>query len=187
MKKEWDQGLGLSKKGGKHSEPHNKPEVRKLLQKYSDEDLHLFWHGRQYDNADVNDFSWGYNKLQGGGLQKWITETMTTRGLMQELEYIAEMRDDKDGEEVLLDDGDEEELMLGKCYMHNGELVIETEELVNKLQNTEDSDTQRTPDENDGTMDIDEQDEEVDDETDEVDEFIEAKFDDDDRGSDEDI
>ena len=187
VKKEWGQGLGLAKEGGKHSEPHTKPEVRKLLQKYSDEELHLFRHGRQYDNADVNDFLQGYHKLQGRGLQQWITETMTTQGLMQELEYIMEMQDDKDGEEVLPDHGDEEELMPGKHYMHDGELVIETEELVNKLQNTEDSDMQRTLDENDGTMDIEKQDEKVDDKTDEVDKFIEVEFDDDNRGSDEDI
>jgi hypothetical protein len=42
LKKEWGQGLGLSKKGGKHQAPHTKPEVRKLLQKYQDEELHLF-------------------------------------------------------------------------------------------------------------------------------------------------
>jgi hypothetical protein len=112
LKKEWGQGLGLAKRGGKHSEPSTKPEVRKLLQKYKREELHLFRCGRQYDDADVDDFSRGYNKLRGGGLEKWITETTTTRGLMQELEDIAETLDDKDEEGGLPKDAADKEVEL---------------------------------------------------------------------------
>ena len=112
LKKEWGQGLGLAKRGGKHSEPSTKPEVRKLLQKYQREELHLFRCGRQYDDADVDDFSRGYNRLWGGGLEKWITETTTTRGLMQELEDIAETLDDKDEEGGLPKDAADEEVEL---------------------------------------------------------------------------
>jgi len=42
IKKEWGAGLGLSDKSGKHSEPHTKPEVTKLLKKYKDTKLHRF-------------------------------------------------------------------------------------------------------------------------------------------------
>ena len=70
IKKEWGAGLGLSDKSGKHSEPHTKLEVTKLLKKYKDTELHHFRLGRQYDGADVDDYSRGYNKLGSGGLQK---------------------------------------------------------------------------------------------------------------------
>jgi hypothetical protein len=62
--------------------------------------------------------------------------------------------------------------------MHDGELVIETEELADELQSVEDSDVQRAQDEYDGAMDIDEEDKEVDDKTDEckVDKFAEVEF-----------
>jgi hypothetical protein len=165
LKKEWGQGLGLSKKGGKHQAPHTKPEVRKLLQKYQDEELHLFRRGRQYDDADVDNFSRGYNKLRGGGLQKWITETTMTRGLMEELEHIEDKGDDEDEEGD--NAGEEVVLTRGRCYMDDGELVIETDEnSADELQETED-------DRNDDgdTMDIDEP------EDDEEDQFAEVEFD----------
>ena len=111
LKKEWGQGLGLAKKGGKHAEPHTKPEVRKLLQKYQDEELHLFRPGRHYDDADVDDFSRGYKKLQEGALHKWIAETTRTRGLMQELEHLVETSNNKDEEEGS-PDGEENEVEL---------------------------------------------------------------------------
>jgi hypothetical protein len=178
LKKEWGQGLGLSKKGGKHQAPHTKPEVRKLLQKYQDEELHLFQRGRQYDDADVDNFSRGYNKLWGGGLQKWITETTMTRGLMEELEHIEDKRDDEDEEGD--NAGEEVVLTAGRCYMDDGELVIETgENSADELQETEDD----HGDDGD-TMDIDEPE---DDEEDQIDEFAEVEFDesyDNDDGSD---
>jgi hypothetical protein len=50
---------GPEKKGGMHVEQHTKPEVRKLLEKYQTEELHLFQAGWQYDNADVDPFIHG--------------------------------------------------------------------------------------------------------------------------------
>jgi hypothetical protein len=104
-------------------EPHTKPEVRKLLQKYQDEELHLFRPGRHYDVADVDDFSRGYKKLQEGALQKWIAETTRTRGLMQELEHLIETSNNKDEEGSPDNEENEVELTPGRCYMDNGELV----------------------------------------------------------------
>lgn len=155
--KERGQGLGLAKKGGKHVEPHTKPEVRKLLQKYQDEELHLFRPGRHYDVADVDDFSRGYKKLQEGALQKWIAETTRTRGLMQELEHLIETSNNKDEEGSPDNEENEVELTPGRCYMDNGELVIETDDLEDQEQSNEDDDaameTDGLEDEDDGADD----------------------------------
>jgi hypothetical protein len=174
LKKEWGQGLGLAKKGGNHTEPHAKPEVRKLMEKYRNEELHLFRSGRQYDNADVDDFSRGYTKLRGGALQKWITETTTTRGLINELELLAEnnTNDDEDQDAA---DNEETEMTPGRCYMHDGELVIETEGLDDERDETQDDDST--------AMNVDESEDETDDETDK---FAEVEFDDGDSEDDDD-
>jgi len=127
LKKEWVQGLGLAKRSGKHTEPHTKPEIRKLLNKYKDGELHLFREGRQYDEADVDNFSTGYEKLRNGALQKWITETTSTRGLLNGLPNFND--EIEEGTEQLEGDDDGEfEMTTGRRYMVDGELVVETEE-----------------------------------------------------------
>lgn len=127
IKKEWGAGLGLSDKSGKHSEPHTKPEVSKLLKKYKDTELHHFRPGRQYDSVDVDDYSRGYNKLAAGGLQKWIYNTTRGRGLMEELErHVAKEKEPVEDESDESDEDNEDiELTPGTSYMLDGELVIE--------------------------------------------------------------
>jgi len=127
LKKEWIQGLGLVKRSGKHTEPHAKPEIRKLLNKYKDEELHLFREGRKYDEADVDNFSKGYEKLWDRALQKWITETTSTCGLLDDLPNFND-EDEEGTEQPGGDDDGEFEMMTGRRYMVDGELVIETEE-----------------------------------------------------------
>ena len=128
IKKEWGAGLGLSDKSGTHSEPHTKPEVTKLLKTYKDTELHRFRPGRQYDSADVDDYSQRYNKLAAGGLQKWIYNTTRGCGLMEGLERdMAKEKEPVDDES----DGDDEdnediEFTPGTSYMLDGILVIET-------------------------------------------------------------
>lgn len=123
LKKEWRAGLGLMGKSGKHTEPHNKPEIKRLLEHYKDVELHLFRSGRQYDTKDVDDYSRGYNKLAGGSLQKWINDTTRARGLMTELEETEDHQVNEEDDEL------EEDVMEhtpGVSYMVDGELVVET-------------------------------------------------------------
>jgi len=131
LKKEWRQGLGLKKKGGKHAEPHTKPEVRKLLEKYRTEELHLFRVGRQYDNADVDDFTRGYNKLEGGTLQKWIHQTTISRGLMEDAEKLSSNMAEDENEDGEADESeDETEVTPGFSYIDDGHLEIVTAETM---------------------------------------------------------
>jgi len=82
IKKAVSEGIGLTKKGGKHTEPHTKPEMRTLMSVYQSEQLHLFRRGRTYSEDDlrkVDDLGRGATKLAGGKLESWVLETMRAR------------------------------------------------------------------------------------------------------------
>ena len=48
IKKAATEGLGLTQRTGKHSEPHTNTETTKLLEVYKENQLHLFRKGRTY-------------------------------------------------------------------------------------------------------------------------------------------
>src|SRR5882762_1715144 len=122
---------GPEKKGGKHAELHTKPEVRKLLEKYQTEELHLFRAGQQYDNADVDHFTCGYNKLKGGTLQKWIHETTISWGLMKDAKILSSNMAEDENEDGEADESDDEaEITPGFSYMDDGHLEIVTVEAM---------------------------------------------------------
>lgn len=75
--------LGLAKKGWKHTEPHNRPEIRTLLRTYEEAELHLFREGRRYTTGRrcVNDFTRGAASLRDGKLDKWLKERAVLRGV----------------------------------------------------------------------------------------------------------
>jgi len=81
MKKSVSEGLGLAQRGGKHSEPHTNPEIRKLMQVYHTHQLHLFRSGRRYgsDIRKVDDLGRGQTKLIDGKLKAWTHETTRAR------------------------------------------------------------------------------------------------------------
>jgi hypothetical protein len=71
------EALGLEQHGGKHAEPHTKPEMEILLQAYKTHQLHLFRSGRMYhgDLCRVDDLGHGVQQLIGGKLAAWVNET----------------------------------------------------------------------------------------------------------------
>ncbi|KAF8962188.1 hypothetical protein BDZ97DRAFT_1759423 [Flammula alnicola] len=81
VKKTITQGLGLAKRGYKHSEPHTNPEMAKLLQVYQNEQLHLFRKGRTYggDPRKTDDLGRGVQRLMEGKLAAWVRDTTRTR------------------------------------------------------------------------------------------------------------
>ncbi|KIM88121.1 hypothetical protein PILCRDRAFT_85424 [Piloderma croceum F 1598] len=109
------------------NKPYTKPKIRKLLNKYNNKELHLFGEGRQYDEVDVDNFSTGYKKLRNGALQKWITETTSTYGLLNGLPNFND--ENEEGTEQPEGDNDGEfGMTTGRQYIVDRELVIETEE-----------------------------------------------------------
>jgi hypothetical protein len=71
-------GIGLAKRSGKHTAPHLRPEVKRLLDMYHDLELHFQRPGRMYSDRDSDDFQRGLLKLSNGKLQKWVADTTRT-------------------------------------------------------------------------------------------------------------
>lgn len=81
LKPDLREGVSLSKRSTRHSEPHTNPEVWVLLQQYAHHQLHSRRAGRFVEEKDVDDFTSGWKKLgKGKGkLTKWINETTHAR------------------------------------------------------------------------------------------------------------
>lgn len=81
VKKTMTEALGLEQHGGKHAEPHTKPEMQILLQAYKTHQLHLFRSGRMYNGElrKVDDLGRGVQQLIGGKLAAWVNETTRAR------------------------------------------------------------------------------------------------------------
>jgi hypothetical protein len=56
VKKDLQEGVGLSARVGHHSDPHMQPEVRTLLKEYVRHELHKHRSSRLIDEEDVDDF-----------------------------------------------------------------------------------------------------------------------------------
>ncbi|KAF9491306.1 hypothetical protein BDN71DRAFT_1510475 [Pleurotus eryngii] len=96
VKKNMNNDLGLAARSGKHIEPHNNPELQKLLGVYCDEGLHQFQPGRQYsDRLDrVDDLGRGMAQLYGGKLETWVDDTMRARGHLQKQDSTEDLEDE---------------------------------------------------------------------------------------------
>jgi len=72
IKKEVRPALELSSKGWKHTKPHDRPEIKILLDAYRTTQLHTFRRGRQYRSSAsfVDEFSGGMERLEVK-LEKW--------------------------------------------------------------------------------------------------------------------
>ncbi|OSC96922.1 hypothetical protein PYCCODRAFT_1335561, partial [Trametes coccinea BRFM310] len=81
LKNLWGIGVGLSKRRGHHPEPHSRPEIRRLLETYNEEELHLFRKGRSYPDSPlaVNTFSEGIKNLEKKKLRRFISESCRAR------------------------------------------------------------------------------------------------------------
>ncbi|KAJ3494472.1 hypothetical protein NLJ89_g10801 [Agrocybe chaxingu] len=138
-------GVGLTKRSGNHSAPHQNPEMRILLNTYRDSELHLRRPGRFIQDVDKDNFQDGLRKLRESKLKKWVGDTTSTRNLLAGLASSAAMLDG--GNVNLVDEDDEDDTLadrpsLGFGYIVDGELVIgpmsvhemELEEYVSRLE-----------------------------------------------------
>jgi len=75
IKKELRPALTLLPKGWKHPKPHDRPEIKILLDVYRTTQLHTFRRGRQYRSTAnfVAEFSQGMDRLEAK-LDKWKTD-----------------------------------------------------------------------------------------------------------------
>jgi hypothetical protein len=135
LKADWKEGLGLSRRAGKHSDPHTNPEIRILLQEYQHHELHRRRPGRMYDGRDTDDFTRGMLNLRNGKLKSWISMTTTTRGVrkgntevVQEHSEMNETTLGLDFEPDLEDQDIGGSFSEGSMRVEDGELIIEMAE-----------------------------------------------------------
>jgi hypothetical protein len=156
LKSEFRSTVGLSKRSGRHKDPHEKPEFKTLLREYRNAEIHLRRPGRiigaetpigvetqgnkTHKNRDVDNMLKGIKSLANGGLKKWTTKTTKSRGLREgRLETSAAINeeanvDGSDSEDDMWEhdsDHDPEvsggQLTFGIAHAKDGELVIEYE------------------------------------------------------------
>jgi hypothetical protein len=143
-------GVGLSKRSGRHKDPHEKPEFKILPRDHKESEHHLRRPGRQFKVAkpadedelkprDVNNMQKGINALRNDGLSKWITKTTHGRGL-RESSSITVVSSSFDGgyrtglDEDMWEGSDDEDkngsadsMTFGVMHSKDGELVVEYE------------------------------------------------------------
>ena len=120
IKKELRPALQLSPKGWKHTKPHNRPEIKILLDIYRIMELHTFRRGRQYRSSTdfVDEFSRGMERLEAK-LDKWKTDlkhldfmAMSPPGTPEALvphSIVGEDDEPDSGDEASDDDADDSE------------------------------------------------------------------------------
>jgi len=139
IKKEMRSTLTLSPKGWKHPKPHDRPEIKILLNVYRATQLHTFRKGRQYQSSTQfeDEFSQGVKRLPEK-LKKWKAE-LTHSDLMAttSLEGFKTSVPDNTVEE---EDEDEElqlnvpQLTQGHREFINGELSMVDDEESRRRQ-----------------------------------------------------
>ncbi|KAF6759280.1 hypothetical protein DFP72DRAFT_961391 [Ephemerocybe angulata] len=113
-------GIGLAKRSGKHTAPHENPEIRKLLHSHREHELHLRRPGRVFSDTDRDEFTRGITKLRAGRLKKWVHDTTGQR-------HLGEVADPpENNDELSNEDGITGLETLGLTEVRDGELVMET-------------------------------------------------------------
>lgn len=133
LKNSLREGIGLAKRRGKHTAPHSRPEVKKLLEVYAQTDLHRFRKGRHYGDwtADINTYGKGVKAMMEGKLKNWIRlstrmrQVESTATLEEALRAIdAEMEAERSEEDA---DMEEPTVTEGAVIYRNGELITITD------------------------------------------------------------
>lgn len=137
VKKTVMEGLGLTRRGYKHSEPHTNPEITKLLHVYQSHQLHLFRKGRTYggNQRRTDNLGQGIQQLMEGELASWIHDTTRVRHLSRTQPRMAGLDEaDIEADITQLDqqiaieqasEGDEMRSGGHILQLDNGELVFE--------------------------------------------------------------
>jgi hypothetical protein len=108
LKKAWREKLGLKAKSGKHSDPHQDPELRILLDVYRKEELHKRRPFRDIDSRDTDDLGRGFQKLRESGISQFLKQSRRNdQGDVQEGCETAESTREDDIPFSVDDDDDE--------------------------------------------------------------------------------
>jgi hypothetical protein len=150
----WRTGTGLEPKSSKHASATERPEVRTLYKLYKDVELHRRRRRRQIDDLrDTDDFARGVKKLREGALQAAITKTLFERqvqrtdslptapsavvdadadadGQSDSEESTSDLESESDADSESDDEGRINFATLGSTYMVDGELVLDSRDMM---------------------------------------------------------
>jgi hypothetical protein len=151
VNKEMRSTLALAPKGWNHPTPHNRPEIKILLDTYSATQLHTFQKGRWYRSTAqfMDEFSQGVERLPEK-LKKWKAELvhsdLVTTTSLGTPKVTPEPNDTVENDPV--EDENEELLRLdihqiteGHCELVDGELCMVNDEDLRTRQGLDDVDT----------------------------------------------
>lgn len=138
LKKAWREKLGLKSKSGKHSEPHQNPELRILLDVYRKEEIHKRRAHRSLDSRDTDDFDRGFQKLRDGALAQFLKRSrQNDQGGVQEETIGPQYTDIPD----TLEDDEDELPEIGALFatrgsisMVNGSMVVNATDAILAVQ-----------------------------------------------------
>lgn len=146
IKKELRPALALSPKGWKHTKPHDRPEIKILLDVYRMTQLHKFRQGRRYESSVcfVDEFTQGVERMETK-LDKWKSElkhsdlmATTHLGVPRASSPHSEPLGDENGpagDDNRADDGEEDDLAVsvaqteGHYRFEDGELHMVDDEV----------------------------------------------------------
>ncbi|KII83514.1 hypothetical protein PLICRDRAFT_119348 [Plicaturopsis crispa FD-325 SS-3] len=144
LKTEWLDGVGLSPRSARHTDPNADAEVRTLLKAYRECELHSRRPGRSLDDSDVDDFQRGVERLMNGKLKKWVTKTTRARGLKfantaaapavdnsinSTGEQDSDSDEEREDEHTAQDDDEHVSSTLASMHLVDGEFSIEPAEV----------------------------------------------------------
>jgi len=159
LKSEFRSTVGLSKRSGRHKDPHEKPEFKILLREYKKAEIHVRRPGRLISpkNEDeeapkvreVDNMMKGIKVLASGGLKKWVVKTVRARGHRDETVTVIEEDEGSASEDDMWDEqaneieeGVDGQLTFGIMHAKDGELVVEYEGEDDNIEDEEDSNSE---------------------------------------------
>jgi hypothetical protein len=88
IKEDMESAFELKRRSKSHTSPHLCDETKILLQLYKDEELHSFRSGCSMGHAAVNQFDWGYHRLQDGKLAEYLECSAEYAELLRDMEVL---------------------------------------------------------------------------------------------------
>ena len=93
IKEEIENAFELANRGKTHTSPHLRDELRVLLALYKEENLHLFCAGRTLGHAALNQLDQGYDRLQKGKLDNFISKTTAYADVIADIQACKQAED----------------------------------------------------------------------------------------------
>lgn len=113
IKEQIESAFELRQRSKAHGSAHLRDEYQSLLRMYREDELHRFRSCRSMGHAAMNTFDCGNRRLEGGRLEKFLTQSLAYSDIVKEMKSPAEGRPDSNGNTSEVSSGIEGELQSG--------------------------------------------------------------------------